>query len=48
MFNKDHVYFGIAPIGWTNDNMLHLGNENTFEQCISEEVLAGCGAKEQK
>ena len=32
---------GIAPIGWTNDDMPDLGGENTFEQCISEMALAG-------
>lgn len=41
MFNKDNVYLGIAPIGWTNDDMPHLGKENTFEQCISEAALVG-------
>ena len=32
---------GIAPIGWTNDDMPDLGDENTFEQCVSEMALAG-------
>ncbi len=32
---------GIAPIGWTNDDMPELGGELTFEQCISEMALAG-------
>src|SRR5690606_19428044 len=35
------VKLGIAPIGWTNDDMPDLGRENTFEQCISEMALAG-------
>ncbi|MDR3313341.1 MAG: myo-inosose-2 dehydratase [Oscillospiraceae bacterium] len=35
------VRLGIAPIGWTNDDMPDLGAENTFEQCISEMALAG-------
>lgn len=35
------VKLGIAPIGWTNDDMLDLGKEVTFEQCISEMALAG-------
>ena len=41
MFNKDKVKLGIAPIGWTNDDMPALGGENTFEQCVSEMALAG-------
>ncbi|MDR1733494.1 MAG: myo-inosose-2 dehydratase [Oscillospiraceae bacterium] len=35
------VKLGIAPIGWTNDDMPDLGGENTFEQCVSEMALAG-------
>ncbi|MCR5154833.1 MAG: myo-inosose-2 dehydratase [Lachnospiraceae bacterium] len=41
MFDKNKVRLGIAPIGWTNDDMPALGGENTFEQCISEMALAG-------
>jgi inosose dehydratase len=41
MLNKDTIKLGIAPIGWTNDDMPALGGENTFEQCISEMALAG-------
>ena len=41
MFDKAKVKLGIAPIGWTNDDMPALGGENTFEQCISEMALAG-------
>ncbi len=35
------IKLGIAPIGWTNDDMPDLGGEITFEQCISEMALAG-------
>lgn len=45
MFDKKKVFIGIAPIGWTNDDMPELGGQNTFEQCISEMALAkykGC------
>ena len=35
------VKLGIAPIGWTNDDVPELGGENTFEQCVSEMALAG-------
>ena len=41
MFEENAVKLGIAPIGWTNDDLPELGGENTFEQCISEMALAG-------
>ncbi len=41
MLDKNKVKLGIAPIGWTNDDMPDLGAENTFQQCISEMALAG-------
>ena len=41
MLNPERVKLGIAPIGWTNDDMPDLGAENTFEQCVSEMALAG-------
>lgn len=41
MLDKNKVFLGIAPIGWTNDDMPDLGGENTFEQCVSEMALAG-------
>ncbi len=41
MLSKEKVKLGIAPIGWTNDDMPELGSENTFEQTISEMALAG-------
>lgn len=41
MFDSLNVKLGIAPIGWTNDDMPDLGSENTFEQCVSEMALAG-------
>lgn len=37
----NNIKLGIAPIGWTNDDLPELGSENTFEQCISEMALAG-------
>ncbi|POY44308.1 myo-inosose-2 dehydratase [Avibacterium gallinarum] len=37
----ENVKLGIAPIGWTNDDLPELGAENTFEQCVSEMALAG-------
>ncbi len=41
MFDENAIKLGIAPIGWTNDDLPELGGENTFEQCISEMALAG-------
>jgi inosose dehydratase len=41
MLNKEKVFLGIAPIGWTNDDMPDLGKENTFQQTVSEMALAG-------
>ena len=41
MLDKNNVKLGIAPIGWTNDDMPDLGGENTFQQCVSEMALAG-------
>lgn len=41
MFEGKSIQVGIAPIGWTNDDMPQLGGENTFEQCLSEAALAG-------
>jgi inosose dehydratase len=35
------VHLGIAPIGWTNDDLPALGAANSFEQCVSEIALAG-------
>ena len=41
MLDKKKVKLGIAPIGWTNDDMPDLGKENTFQKCVSEMALAG-------
>ena len=41
VWNKEDIQLGIAPIGWTNDDMPELGRENTFRQCLSEMALAG-------
>ena len=41
MFANKDVKLGICPIGWSNDDMWDLGDENTFQQCISEMRLAG-------
>ncbi|MEM7368643.1 MAG: myo-inosose-2 dehydratase [Bacteroidota bacterium] len=39
--SAENVQLGIAPIGWTNDDLPELGGEITFEQCVSEMALAG-------
>lgn len=41
MMQKESVKLGIAPIGWTNDDLPELGGEIPFEQCVSEMALAG-------
>ncbi|MFL5657551.1 MAG: myo-inosose-2 dehydratase [Ktedonobacteraceae bacterium] len=41
MFDRNKVFLGITPTGWTNDDMPLLGNETPFEQTISEIALAG-------
>ncbi|MEI8093082.1 MAG: myo-inosose-2 dehydratase [Spirochaetales bacterium] len=46
MLNKNRVRLGIAPIGWTNDDLPELGGANTFEQCVSEMALAGFSGSE--
>lgn len=46
MLESKKVFLGIAPIGWTNDDMPELGAENTFEQCVSEMALAGFAGTE--
>lgn len=46
MLDPKKVFLGIAPIGWTNDDMPELGAENTFQQCVSEMALAGFAGTE--
>ena len=41
MFDKEKVWIGITPTGWTNDDMPTLGDENQFERIVSEMALAG-------
>jgi inosose dehydratase len=41
MLERNNIRLGIAPIGWSNDDMHQLGDSITFEQCISEIALAG-------
>jgi inosose dehydratase len=41
MFDPKTVFLGITPTGWTNDDFPGLGEDITFEQCVSEMALAG-------
>ncbi len=41
MISREDIKLGIAPIGWTNDDMPELGGDIPFEQCIDEMALAG-------
>ena len=41
MFAPGKILLGITPTGWTNDDLPTLGDEISFEQCISEMALAG-------
>ena len=41
MLNNEKIKIGIAPIGWTNDDMPELGRDISFEQCIKEMEMAG-------
>lgn len=41
MLSKENVRIGIAPIGWTEDDMPEYGAENSFLQTISEIALSG-------
>ncbi len=41
MLDKKKIKIGIAPIGWTNDDLPELGGEIPFEQCIREMAEAG-------
>ncbi len=35
------IHFGIAPIGWRNDDIPEIGKENTYKQILSDAVVAG-------
>lgn len=41
VLDPQKVLVGIAPIGWTNDDLPELGGEIPFEQCIDEMAAAG-------
>ena len=35
------VKLGVAPIGWSNDDMPELGENTSLAQCLSEASQAG-------
>ena len=41
MFDRDKVFLGITPTGWTNDDSPLIGDKISFEQVVSEMALAG-------
>jgi inosose dehydratase len=41
MLNQKNVKLGIAPIGWTNDDLPELGGHISLEQCLNEMSEAG-------
>jgi len=41
VFNREKVFLGITPTGWTNDDLPLLGDRTSFEQVVSEMALAG-------
>ena len=46
MKKNNTIKLGIAPIGWTNDDLPELGGQIPFEQCVSEMALAGFSGSE--
>lgn len=38
---QNKIRFGIAPIGWRNDDIPEIGKENTYQHILSEAKLAG-------
>ena len=41
MFDQKKVFLGITPTVWTNDDFPGVGDNISFEQCVSEMALAG-------
>src|SRR5918995_100483 len=41
------IRLGIAPIGWSNDDLPELGGDITLEQCLREAKLAGYAGVEK-
>lgn len=43
---KNNIKWGIAPIGWRNDDIPEIGKENTYKQILSDACLAGFAGTE--
>ncbi|MET1995664.1 myo-inosose-2 dehydratase [Enterococcus faecium] len=41
MKKENEILFGIAPIGWRNDDIPEIGKENTYKQILSDAKIAG-------
>ena len=41
LFDPKKTFLGITPTVWTNDDLPTLGDDISFEQCVSEMALAG-------
>ncbi|EPH59386.1 inosose dehydratase [Enterococcus faecium 13.SD.W.09] len=41
MVKSTTILYGIAPIGWRNDDIPEIGKENTYKQILSDAKLAG-------
>ncbi|MBF0714068.1 myo-inosose-2 dehydratase [Gemella sp. GH3] len=40
-YEVNNIKYGIAPIGWRNDDIPEIGKENTYKQILSEAKIAG-------
>lgn len=38
---REEILWGIAPIGWRNDDLPEIGAENTLSHLLSDIVVAG-------
>ena len=46
LLDKEYIKLGISPVNWTNDDMPELGDEISWEQCVSEAAEAGFAGTE--
>lgn len=40
-YEVTNIKYGIAPIGWRNDDIPEIGKENTYKQILSDAKIAG-------
>lgn len=40
-YEVKNIRYGIAPIGWRNDDIPEIGKENTYKQILSDAKIAG-------